>query len=404
METLAPRDAREVVEVVTAAISNGTPLEVAGNGTKRGIGRPMDVTKRVSTQGLRGVSLYEPSELVLRAASGTPVREIVDMLAQQGQELAFEPMDHGPLFGKEPISGTIGGLVAVNASGPRRIKSGAARDHLLGFRAVSGRADEFQSGGRVMKNVTGYDLSKLMAGSHGTLAILTEVTFKVLPKPESEETLVIVGCEDEAAIEVMTEASGLPHEVSSLAHVPANVTASFGGAIAGLSATALRLEGPGVSIKKRRADLIAHFKSRVRQFESLDEASIGLWAAIRDCLPLARLDANIWRISTAPTAGARIVAAIRASGVSVAGWYYDWAGGLVWLATAPSTDSDATRIRAAVDTAGGHATLLRAPDDVRSATSVFHPQPTSLAALSVRVKNSFDPDRILNCGRLREDL
>ena len=166
METLAPRDAREVVEVVTAAISNGTPLEVAGNGTKRGIGRPMDVTKRVSAQGLRGVSLYEPSELVLRAASGTPVREIVDMLAQQGQELAFEPMDHGPLFGKEPMSGTIGGLVAVNASGPRRIKSGAARDHLLGFRAVSGRADEFQSGGRVMKNVTGYDLLQ----AHGRLA------------------------------------------------------------------------------------------------------------------------------------------------------------------------------------------------------------------------------------------
>ena len=183
MEHSHPRDAREVIEVVTAAISNGAPLEVAGRGTKRGIGRPMDVTKRVGTQGgMRGVSLYEPSELVLRAASGTPVREIVDMLAQQGQEFAFEPMDHGPLFGKEQVGDDRWSRLPSTRLVPRRIKSGAARDHLLGFRAVSGRADEFQSGGRVMKNVTGYDLSKLMAGSHGTLAILTEVTFKVLPK------------------------------------------------------------------------------------------------------------------------------------------------------------------------------------------------------------------------------
>ena len=270
MDTLVPRDERDTIEIVTAAIANATPLEVSGAGTKAGLGRPVAGELRISTGGMNGVSLYEPSELVLSAGAGTPIREITDLLAQRGQELAFEPMDYGALYGVESGSGTIGGLIAVNASGPRRIKAGAARDHLLGFRAVSGRAEAFKSGGRVMKNVTGYDLSKLVTGSHGTLAILTEVTVKVLPKAEAEETLLILGLGDDEAIKVLTEASGLPHEVSSFAHVPAAAAASINGGFSGQSVTALRLEGPPVSIAKRKQDLVTHFKARCKEFGSLD--------------------------------------------------------------------------------------------------------------------------------------
>jgi glycolate oxidase FAD binding subunit len=405
METFAPRDAHEVTDIIAAALANDIHLEVAGHGTKRDLGRPLSAEKCLSTAGLSNVSLYEPSELVLSAAAGTPIREIQQLIGQQGQELAFEPMDYGVLYGKEPMSGTIGGVFAVNASGPRRIKAGAARDHLLGFHAVSGRAGIFQSGGRVMKNVTGYDLSKLMSGSYGTLAVLTEVTLKVLPKAETEETLLIAGFDDAEAIEVLMEASGLPHEVSSFAHVPAAVAGRIEALEPGQSLTALRLEGPEVSVAKRKRDLIDHFKGRRGEFHSLGEAiSRIFWTVIRDCAPLASLDAHIWRISTAPSEGAATVAAIRQSGVDVKGWYYDWAGGLIWLATAHAPNANSPAIRAAVDAAGGHATLIRAPGEIRLAAPVFHPQPAALAALSVRVKRSFDPDRILNRGRLREDL
>lgn len=405
METLAPRDEREAVDVVTAAIANGTPLEVTGSGSKRGLGRPMDAAVTLTAAAMSGVTLYEPSELVLRSGSGTPVREIVNLLAQRGQELAFEPMDYGPLYGQEPMSGTVGGLIAVNASGPRRIKAGAARDHLLGFRAVSGRGEVFQSGGRVMKNVTGYDLSKLMTGSYGTLAVLTEVTLKVLPKPPAEETLLMPGFEDAKAIGILTEASGLPHDVSSFAHVPAHAASSIGVFSGSGNVTALRLEGPEQSIAKRKDDLMRHFKARCGQFDFLDEArSKAFWAAIRDVIPLAVLDADIWRISTAPTEGPSMISKLLGSGVPLKSWYYDWAGGLIWLATVSAGDAHATAIRSAVNAVGGHATLMRAAESVRATVPVFHPQPSALAALSARVKNSFDPERILNRGRMREDL
>ncbi len=405
METFAPRDERETIEVVAAAIANGTPLEAGGGGTMRGLGRPSQAGFHLSTAAISGVTLYEPSELCLRAGSGTPVRDIVDLLAQRGQELAFEPIDYGPLFGKEPMSGTIGALIAVNASGPRRIKAGAARDHLLGFRAVSGRAEAFQSGGRVMKNVTGYDLSKLMAGSYGTLAVLTEITLKVLPKALTEETLVMAGLDDAEAIEILTEASGLPHDISSLAHLPVNAASSPGISSAPQSLTALRLEGPPVSIAKRKQDLMSHFKVRCAEFDTFEEArSKQFWAAIRDVIPLAALAADIWRISTAPTEGPGIVAELLSGDTPLKSWFYDWAGGLVWLATEPAGDAHAPAIRAAVGKAGGHATLIRAADSVRSTVPVFHQQPAALAALSARVKASFDPERILNRGRMREDL
>ncbi len=404
MQTFAPKDERETAEIVAAAISNETPLEVCGAGSMRGLGRPVEAGIRLSTGSMSGISMYEPSELFFRAGSGTPLRDIVNLLAQRGQELAFEPIDYGPLFGNPAMSGTIGGLVAVNAAGPRRIKAGAARDHLLGFRAVSGRGEVFQSGGTVMKNVTGYDLSKLMAGSYGTLAVLTEVTFKVLPKAPAEETLLLLGLDDAKGIGVLTEASGLPHDVSSFAHLPTTAAATLDGMPSGQSITALRLEGPPVSIAKRKEELVRHFKDRGGAFETLDEVkSKQFWASIRDVTPLVPLDADIWRISTAPTEGPDVVERLKAA-VPLQSWFYDWAGGLIWLAVERADGANAAAIRSALKKPGGHATLIRAADSVRAGVPVFHPQAAPLAALTARVKSSFDPERILNRGRMREDL
>lgn len=405
MEHFAPTSAEEIIETIKAAISNEAPIEVGGNHTKRMLGRPVEATRGLSTRNMRGVHFYEPSELVVSLSPGTTMRELTDLLEQHAQELAFEPIDYGKLFGHEPLSGTVAGIIAVNASGPRRIKAGAARDHLLGFNAVSGRGEAFQSGGRVMKNVTGYDLSKLMTGSYGTLAVYTDLTLKVLPKPEMEETVVIHGLDDQVAIDLMTEASGLPHEVSSFAHLPADVATTMNDPFRGQGAiTALRLEGPEISVAKRKHDLRQHFAGCGGEFDGIAPAhSRAFWYALRDCAPLSHQPGDIWRLSATPTEGAKIVHAIRAAGIDATA-YYDWAGGLIWLTTTSDAAIAAAAIRAQLKSTGGHATLIRSSEPARAAVDVFQPQPAALAALTARVKNSFDPEYVLNRGRMRKDL
>src|SRR5687767_3416806 len=224
-ETFKPANADEVRDVVAWAAAEERPLEIIGHGSKRGVGRPVQAEHTLDLSGLAGITLYEPEELVLSACAGTPLREIELLLKQRGQMLAFEPMDFGPLFGRARGRGTIGGVLAANASGPRRLKAGAARDHVLGIHAVSGRGEAFKSGGRVVKNVTGYDLSKGLAGSWGTLAVVTDVTFKVLPRPEAVATLVIAGLDDARAVTTLCEAMGTPWEISGAAHLPEAVVA-----------------------------------------------------------------------------------------------------------------------------------------------------------------------------------
>ena len=418
MDTLAPRDEKDLADVVLAAVANQSPVDVVGGGSRSGYGRPTHATRRLSMSGLEGVILYEPSELVLTARAGTPLKTVADLIDQHGQELAFEPIDHGPLYGHTPDGGTIGGLIAVNASGPRRIKAGAARDHLLGFRAVSGRGEVFQSGGRVMKNVTGYDMSKLMTGAFGTLGVLSEVTVKVLPKAETQRTLVINGLDDATAIAVMAFSSGLPQDISGLGHVPAATVSTAEGPFStaaraeSAAVTALRVEGPEASVRQRIDDVGDALSARFGDagcsagaYDTLDAGeSQTLWRAFRDATGLAGPGDQIWRISTAPTNGAKLVSALRSGGVVITRYVYDWAGGLIWLAVDASHDAYAGTIREVVDHSGGHATLVRASDDVRAAVPVFHPQPAALAGLTERVKRGFDPHLILNRGRMRDDF
>jgi len=405
VEQYAPKTAEEITDLITAAIANGEPLEVGGNLTMQALGNSVEAAHLLSTRNMRGVHFYEPSELVVSLRPGTTMGELKELLESNNQELAFEPFDYGHLYGREPLSGTVAGMVSVNATGPRRIKSGAARDHLLGFTAISGRGELFQSGGRVMKNVTGYDLSKLMTGSYGTLAVLTDLTLKVLPKPEMEETLVITGLGEQQAIDIMTEASGLPHEASSFTHLPTDVSNTLDEPFKlAVSQTALRLEGPEVSVTKRKQDLQDHFKSNDGEFHTISsEHSRTFWNAIRDCKPLAARKADIWRVSTAPTSGARLMAAIRKTGIDPT-VYYDWAGGLIYLATETSAEQSQSAIRTALATHGGHATLIRRRKSSNQDVSVFHPQPPPLAALTGRIKDSFDPKHILNRRRMRKDL
>ncbi len=409
-ESWKPTDDDQVREAVAWASAEAVPLEVVGAGSKRGFGRPLQCERDLDLSGLSGVTLYEPGELVLSARAGTPLAEIRAALEAERQELAFEPPDLSAFYGQERGAGTIGGTVAANLSGPRRLKAGAARDHFLGFRAISGRGELFKSGGRVMKNVTGYDLSKLMAGSFGTLAVMTEVTVKVLPAPEKLRTLLLFGLDARAAVAVLSAALGSPHEVSGAAHLPGDVAAESAVdhvAGAGTSVTALRLEGHGPSVEARcaalREMLAAGPAAGVAQEELHSRRTRALWQEVADLACFAaRPELAVWRISVAPTRGPEVAAAL--ADLPEMRHYFDWGGGLLWLGTAAGETAEEARVRDAVARVGGHATLLRAPARVRLAVPVFQPQDPAKALLTRRIKEGFDPNGVLNPGRMVADL
>ena len=398
-DRLKPRDARDVEDVLRWAVAEDKPLEVTGQSSKRAIGRPSQTDLTLDLSGLTGVTLYEPEELVLSAKAGTPIAEIEALLDEHNQQLAFEPADYGALFGQPPGQGTLGGIVAANLSGPRRLKAGAARDHVLGTTAVTGRAETIKSGGRVVKNVTGYDLCKVLSGSWGTLAAITEITVKVLPKAETETTVLVAGLTDRVGCAAMAAATGTSADVSGAAHLPDHVASWFEGLPKAEAATVFRLEGVAPSVKHRRDQLAAHLKA-FGSITILEEAaSRTLWRDIRDVKAFAVASARhrpLWRISTAPANGHRLVDLL----TPASQMFYDWAGGLVWVGMPYEDEPDAGSVRSAVAELGGHATLIRAPAAVRAAVDVFQPEDASVRALSRRVKESFDPKGVLNPGRM----
>ncbi|WP_448205766.1 FAD-binding protein [Azospirillum sp. sgz302134] len=427
--TFKPETAAQAAEAVRWALSEGEPLDVTGTGSKRGLGRPMQTAYTLDLSGLNGVVAYEPEELVLTAKAGTPMAVILPMLAERRQQLAFEPQDLGPLFGQPAGQGTLGGVLACGLAGPRRISAGSARDHALGMEGVNGRGEVYKGGGKVVKNVTGYDVPKLMAGSFGTLTALTEVTVKVLPAPEDTRTLVLTGRDDAAAVEALTRAMQSPYEVSGAAHLPATVAARSGVrnvAGAGAPVTLVRLEGFGPSVAAR----VAALKEELGADGVLErEDSLAVWREVRDVSYFCPLPnppplrgggdfgdvaaapspapagegwgggngaSHIWKLSVPPSDGPRVAAAIREA--LDADLFFDWGGGLIWVAALPNSDA-ARSIRGALN-GSGHATLVRAPEDVRASADVFHPLAAPLMALSRRVKESFDPRGILSPGRM----
>ena len=389
--TLAPRDSKELQQAVEWALNEGVTLDVRGGGSKLSLGKPMTCDQVLDLSALTGIVDYAPEELVITLRAGTPLREVEALLAQRNQMLAFEPPDLGPLLGREPgprkMGGTLVGALMGNLAGPRRLSAGAARDHLLGFSGVNGRAEAFKSGGRVMKNVTGYDLSKLLAGSWGTLAVLDEVSVKVLPAPDQTATLLLKGLSDGAAVKAMCAAMGSPHEISGAAHVRGT--------------TALRVEGVAPSVQARLKglrELMVDSAAAIEELGTLE--SRAFWREVRDAAPLeAGPDSIVWRISCPPSEGPAIVSRIRTRQPALK-VLYDWSGGLIWLALPASADADHLVVRAALGATGGHATLVRAPQMVREAVPVFQPQSPALAALAQRVKESFDPKGLFHPGRM----
>jgi glycolate oxidase FAD binding subunit len=401
LTNMRPVDEREFARVLGEAAATATPVEVVGNGSKHNIGRPINVAATLSTKALRGVTLYEPSEMVMSARAATPLKQVEEALTERGQMLAFEPVELAPLSGGAAGEATIAGVFATNIAGARRIRAGAARDSLLGLRAVNGRGEIFKSGGRVMKNVTGIDLCRGLAGSWGTLAVMSEVTFKVLPQPEATGTLLLLGLPDAIAVEVLCTAMGTPFEVSGAAHLQPALVARLwheGLRRQGQAITALRVENFARSVAYRMGRIKEQLKAYGEIHELDREHSLAFWGELRQLSVLQGSEAPVWRISTAPSAGPLVVAAISAYMECRA--YYDWSGGLVWAEVLPTTDAGAADIRRVMATHGGHATLIRAEPQVRAALEVFQPLEAGLERLSRKLKAAFDPAGILNPGRM----
>lgn len=404
-QVLSPTNEEQLIEALNWAVSTKTPLNVFGLGSKASFGQGVAVEQNLELSAISGILHYEPSELVLTARAGTPLNQIHQALSEHNQGMAFEPINLGAILnGGETTrssGGSIGGLVAAGFAGPRRIRQGSIRDHVLGFRAVSGRAELFKSGGKVMKNVTGFDLSKLMAGSMGTLAIMSEVTIKVLPTPEKSRTILVFGLSGHDAILAMRAAVNSPHEVTAAAHIPQTlISRSSVDLVSSMSAsvTAVRVEGPGASVKARcevlRNSLATH--GPLEELHSLRSSQF--WTEVGDVVflaPPSTPGSSLWRLSVPPAEGASIAETItsQCGGEAI----FDWGGGLVWLALTDSYDKE---VRAAIGPLGGHATLIRGPENMRQTMPVFQPQPDALSALSARVKTAFDPYGILNPGRL----
>jgi glycolate oxidase FAD binding subunit len=381
METLRPTSGDELAAIVSAAAAGRGRLALRGGGSKAGIGSAESGATTIDMTGFAGVIDYDPAELVLTVGAGTPLDEVQALVAGEKQMLAFDPFDHGPIFGAAVGAATIGGVVAAGIAGSRRVSAGGVRDHLLGFAGVSGRGERFVAGAKVVKNVTGYDLPKLVCGSWGRLVAMTELTLKVLPLPRETQTRVYRGLSSDEALAIITAAMRSRASVAAAAHIPGHVRG-------GHAVTALRLEGFGPSIAVRMAMLDALPGDREVLGESEAEA---LWDDLRSLAPLAD-GRPLWRVSLPAGGCPAVIARLRPLG---ARYLIDWAGSLMWL----THDGPAAAVRGAAAAAGGHAMLIRADAEMRAVTPALHPQPAPLAALEARVRRAFDPSGVFETGR-----
>lgn len=392
MTVIAPQNFAELESAMMSIVQDKTPVSIRALGTKTGLGAPSKGQALLDVSALSGIIAYEPEELIITAHAATPLAEIESALAARNQMLAFEPPHLDALY-HAPSTGSIGGALMANLSGPRRLSQGAARDFLLGFQGVSGRGTSFRSGSKVVKNVTGYDLSKLLCGSFGTLAVIDEVTLKTLPAAETSLSLLIANNEVAKVAAAARAALQTAYEPSAAAIMPQGAhRLSQNAAIA-----VIRLEGVAISVRDRLQKLQSALSAYGHADIIETDASKALWQEIRDVTPLLEDSGQIWRISCAPSEGPSLLASLEQS-IDLRG-YFDWAGGLLWLSCEAQEAHKIIR-QALAAHGGGHATLMRADDELRQTIPVFEPLSAPLAKLNKRIQEAFDPYGLLNPGLL----
>lgn len=392
-------DLNEAQDAIQQAVAAQTRLELVAAGTKRHLGRAATYDAVLDTSAMAGIIDYQPEELVLTLRAGTPMNVVEAALADARQMLAFEPPSMTRILGeaKQGVRGTIGGIIAANLSGPRRLTAGAARDFLLGFEAVSGRGELFKSGGKVMKNVTGYDLSKLMCGSFGTLGVMDEITLKTLPAPETSCSLLVGADTFADAVARIASIFASPHEPGAATILPSGIAREEGADSGSPFTAVIRLEGIEASVSDRLGHLLD-----LTGGEALAEAnSVKLWSRIRDVQPIAEKPVDIWKVSCAPSDAPKVLAAldVRLEVRVIA----DWAGGLIWIGGASPRIGPALR-QAVAELESGFAMLVRDVSVTREKIAAFQPLSAGHYELHKRVKASFDPLGVLNYERMHEGI
>jgi glycolate oxidase FAD binding subunit len=385
-QRLTPNHVGDVAEIVREANTSCQRCEIVGGGTKRSLGSPVDADLQLDLSAIAGVELYEPEELVLKVRAGTPVSQIREVLAKKNQQLAFEPPQYAALFGSTSED-TIGGVVACNLSGPRRILSGSVRDAVLGIEAVNGRGETFKGGGRTVKNVTGYDIPRLLTGSYGVLAVITSITLKVHPAPAREVTLMLTGLSDAVAIQILSGSLNMPLDISAAVHLAGRFSGSL---------TAFRLDGFSESLAARGRELGKYLEKMGPVTSMVGEESTAFWRRQRDLSDFASdPEACVWRLLLPATKAARVAAA---TGGEV---LYDWGGSQLFIKTSvEGARSVATSLRTLAGEVGGSACLFKAPAALRLDLGTFQPRPNAYQELAERIRASFDPNRVLNPGKL----
>lgn len=382
--SVGPADTHALKSIIRKAAEDGDKLEIIGGGSKYSFGAPRNNCTLLKMTSFNGVTDYDPAELVLTAGAATPLCDIEALLLENEQMLAFEPYDHGPIYGDRAETATLGGIIAANVAGSRRLTRGSARDHFLGFEAVSGRGEHFVAGGKVVKNVTGYDLPKLLAGSWGQLAALTQITVKVMPLPRAQKTLWARGLEPCVAQRLMAQVMGAGFCVASAAYTPKSTFDKQ-------SITSIRLEGfePSVEVA------VSGFNHLLPDGTSMvipdAQSATAFWTAVRE-VSLLDSEKTLWRINTAPSQAPQIVRKLEQAGSQ---WYWDWAAGL----TLAVTEMNPQKLRQATEEIGGFATLIRASTDLRTMTPTLHPQLSAVARLEKRIRGSFDPKTVFETAR-----
>ncbi len=392
MQKLSPRDETEIADIVRAA-ADGASFEIVSGGSKRNMGRATEAGTPLDVSALSGIVAYEPDELVLTVRAATTLTEVTALLASRNQMLGFAPADWGPLLGAEQGSATMAGIVGSNSSGARRVKAGAVRDHLIGARFVNGAGEIIKAGGRVVKNVTGFDIAKLMAGAFGTLGVLTELTFRVVPAPQAAPVVALRDCTPESGLQALRDAASLPLEATGLAYLPSSISGpQFPNGVA-----LIRVEGSHDAVADKTARLMKAFVAH-DPIMLAEDTGAALFREIDNGGVFRGTGSDLWRLCVPTSASAE---ALSASGAT--NWYADWAGGLLWLEL-PATESVAAHLRAITAKHGGHAMLMRAAVQSRKTLAVFEPEPPARAGLTRSIKAAFDPKHVLNPGRMYEDL
>ncbi len=396
--TISPKSESEVADAVREAAEKGASFEILSGGTKRAMGRPVAAETILDMRAISGIVKYEPEELVLNVRAGTPIDDIEAALGEKNQMLGFEPAHWGALFSENASAATIAGIIATNACGARRVRAGAVRDHVIGCRFVNGFGEAVKAGGQVIKNVTGFDIAKLMCGAFGTLGVLTEITLRVTPKPAHVATFALKNCAPQEGLAALRRAAGLPIEATGLSYVPA---AAFAGSQEGLSGgdgTALiRIEGTRPALDEKLTLLRQAFAGEDRAV--LDDAmTAALFSGIGDGAVFANRALDIWRLCVPQSAAHEALTASKAEF-----WYADWAGGVLWLGLSASNEVS-SRLRQITMTVGGYATLMRASETARASLPVFEAEAPARAELTHAVKAAFDPKRLFNPGRMYKDV